>query len=53
MRSGRPLSDELLRDHAAFLNETLWRELIQSKRVSPAYAKEISAQLKAAKKAQG
>jgi len=49
VRSGRPLSDELLRDHAAALDETLWRELIQSKRVSPAYSKEISAKLKAAK----
>lgn len=51
VRSKRPLSDELVRDHAAFLDETSWRELVEGKRVSPAYAKEISAQLKAAKKA--
>jgi hypothetical protein len=53
VRSGRPLSDELVRDHAAFLDETSWRQLVETRRVSPAYAKEISAQLKAAKKAKG
>lgn len=53
VRSKRPLSDELVRDHAAFLDEPLWRELIETKRVSPAYAKEISAHLRAAKKAKG
>lgn len=53
VRSGRPLSDALVREHAALLDEATWREIIERRSVSPAYAKEIGAQLKLAKKAKG
>ena len=48
-----PADVEVAAAFAAFLDEPLWRELIETKRVSPAYAKEISAHLRAAKKAKG
>lgn len=48
----RRLSDEMIREHASYLNEIMWRVLVEKRRVSPAYAAEIKAKiLRDAKKA--
>ena len=47
---GRRLSDDMIREHAAYLDENMWTTLVERKKVSPEYAKEITARLRDEKK---
>ncbi len=46
---GRPLSEALVREHEAHIPRAGWQHLIERKRLSPAYKKEVQARLRTMK----